>query len=326
MSLMPDIMQTPERVEFLQVVRLLRHISLTRKIEYHPDPMPIGDNVDVVSIESSSQRVKVMLGLEALSGCKGIIPDYLYSELLRSLHQDSSPLQAFLDVFNQRYFELLSNAATTRNALLREEQDAVLGKTLTRLSQKTALSQLYALPDSLLDKSHVSFLRFSFLLGVKNRSIRGLNQLLSEYFQLDVGSKVVGSTTYRMPQESLTRLGTALGHNNQLGGGLLLGKQGTQLYQSLEIRIKPKSRKEYLSLLTNSHFAKTFRQLVSTYLREMVDVKIYLFVKRAYIDAPVISASNIGFRIGEANCLAPERKSNEYRKILLQPERSLCHT
>jgi type VI secretion system protein ImpH len=318
MSLMASLSNNAQQFEFVQVIRLLRQISLSKKIDYYPDPMPVGDNAEVVSIENASQKVKVTVGLEALSGCRGIIPDYIYHELLRSLHEDSPSLQSFLDVFNQRYFELLSNGLTARNALLREEQEAVLGKTLTRLSQKTALSQLYALPNSLLDKTDSSFLRFSFLLGLKTRSLQGLNQLLCEYFKLEVESTVIRSMTYRMPEQSLSRLGVGrFSRNNQLGGGLLLGKQGTQLYQALEIRIQPTSRKEYLSLLMNSHFATTFRQLVSAYLREVVDVKIYLFVKRAYIDAPIISSSNLGFRLGEANCLSPERKQNEYRKILL---------
>lgn len=317
MSLTATMFNNPQQFEFVQVVRLLRQISLTKKIQYQSDPMPVGDNFDVVSIENTSQKVKVTVGLEALSGCRGVIPDYLYHELLQSLHDDSSSLQSFLDVFNQRYLELLSNAVTARNALLREEQEAILGKTLTRLSQKTALSQLYALPNSLLDKSDPSILRFSFLMGLKTRSLQGLNQILREYFKLDVESNVIASTPYRMPKQSFSRLGSRVGRNNQLGGGLLLGKQGTQLYQALEIRIQPASRKEYLSLLMNSHFSSTFRQLVSAYLREVVDVKIYLFVKRAYIDAPVLSSSNLGFRLGEANCLSPERKLNEYRKILL---------
>ncbi|WP_191601245.1 type VI secretion system baseplate subunit TssG [Marinomonas algicola] len=317
MSLMDTLSCNAQQFEFVQVIRLLRQISLSKRIEYHPDPMPVGDNADVVAIENAPHNIKVTVGLEALSGCRGIIPDYIYHELLRSLHDESSSLQSFLDVFNQRYFELLSNGLTARNALLREEQEAVLGKTLTRLSQKTALSQLYALPNSLLDQTDSSFLRFSFLLGLKTRSLQGLNQLLCEYFKVDVDSRVIGSTTYRMPAQSLSHLGKRLGRNNQLGGGLLLGKQGAQLYQALEIRIQPKSRKEYLSLLMNSHFSATFRQLVSAYLREVVDVKIYLFVKRAYIDAPIISSSNLGFRLGEANCLSPERKQNEYRKILL---------
>lgn len=326
MSVVQSVMHAPERYEFTQVVRLLRHLSIKKDIKYRPDPMPEGDNSDVVAIENLSSQVKITLGLEALSGCRGIIPDYLYNELLRSLHQGESPLQAFLDVFNHRYYELAANAVTTRNVLLREEQESILGKMLVRVSQKTALAQLSALPNSFIHRSDASLLRFSVLMGLKARTLKGLNQLLSQYFQLAVESSVIANISYRMPSESLSYVGQYLGRNNRLGQGLLIGKKGNQAYQSLEILIKPKNKKEFLGLSTNAHFANTLRDLVATYLRELIEVKIYLFVKRAYIDEPIISANGLGVKLGEANCLSPNRKSDEYRKILLQPERLLCHT
>lgn len=326
MSVMDSLSRHPERFEFTQAVRLLRRLSLKKDIKYRPDPMPEGDNGEVVAIDHLPNQVQVTLGLEALSGCRGVIPDYLYSELLDSLHQDHSPLQAFLDVFNHRYYELSTNAVTARNLLLREEQERILGRMLVRISQKTALAQLSALPNSVLDRADASLLRFSVLMGLKSRTLQGLNQLLSEYFQLDVESFVVESIPYRMPSESLSYIGQHQGLNNQLGRGLLVGKKGIQTYQALEVLIKPKSRKEFLGLSTNSHFAHTLREIVSAYLREMIELKIYLFVKRDYIDEPMLSANGMGVRLGEANCLSPQRKADEYRKILLQPERLLCHT
>lgn len=326
MSVVQSLMQAPARYEFTQTVRLLRRISMKKDIKYRPDPMPEGDNDDVVAIEILPNQVKVTLGLEALSGCRGVIPDYLYSELLNSLHQDDSPLQAFLDVFNNRYFELAANAITANNILLREEQESILGRMLVRISQKSALAQLSALPSSFVDRSDSSLLRFSVLMGLKTRTLKGLNQLLSQYFHLDVVSLVVASIPYRMPSESLSYLGRHLGRNNQLGRGLLAGKKGNQAYQALDILIKPKNKKEFLVLSTNAHFSYTLRELVLAYLRELIEVKIYLHVRRAYIDEPTISANGLGVRLGEANCLSPQRNSDEYRKILLQPERLPCHT
>lgn len=291
-----------------------------KQLRFIPEPMPEGDSEEVISVELGVTDCKVTLGIAALSGCRGVIPDYLYQELLNALHQDELSLQAFLDVFNHRYYQLFANAMSG-NLLLKEEQETIQSATTTSLRQKDALSQLSALPQSLTEKSTTSLLKFSVLIGLKARNLRTLKQLLSEYFDLDISAKVTQKTIYRMPSDCLTKLGLYEGQNQQLGRGFLLGKQGSQYFQSLEILVKPRSHREFLGLHANWHFARSLRELVSVYLRELTDVKVYLYVKRAYINEPKLSAFNGGVRLGEANCLLPKYSPDEYRKILLQPER-----
>lgn len=320
MSLVSSVLAQPRRYDFIQVIRLLRMAAKEKQLRFVPEPMPEGDSEEVIAIELGVVNCKVTLGITALSGCRGLIPDYLYQELLNSLHQEKFSLQAFLDVFNHRYYQLFSNVITN-NLLLKEEQEAVQASKSNSLKQKDALAQLSALPQSLTEKSTTSLLRFSVLIGLKARNLKTLKQLLSEYFDLDISAKVAAETIYRMPLDCLTKLGQIEGQNQQLGRGFLLGKQGSQHFQSLEILVKPRSHREFLGLHANWHFARSLRELVSVYLRELTDVKVYLYVKRAYINEPKLSAFNGGVRLGEANCLLPKHSPDEYRKILLQPER-----
>ncbi|TDO98035.1 type VI secretion system baseplate subunit TssG [Marinomonas balearica] len=327
MSVTTRLLEHPHKFNFAQAVRILTTLTDSKgmTLRLQSDPMPHGAPTDITSIEQNGKDLNIKLGLEALSGCKGVIPDYLYAELLNSLHQDDEALQRFLDVFNQRYFELLAFVESSASLLLREEREVAMGRALNRLTQQSALTHLFSLPRQKQEGKDPSLIRYGLALANKSRSLSGLKRLLCDYFSLDIRPQAIASKLYRINPAFQTRIGAQLGQNNKLGHGVLLGKNGAQAYKTLEVCITPRSRKEYLGLLNNRHFSKSLQTLALSYLRESVTTKIYLYVKREYIDAPVLSSGvfssgHHSFRLGETNCLAPERRVAEYRKILLQSE------
>lgn len=322
MSVTQRLIARPHSFDFGQAVRILMSLSKSKgmSLNFVTDPMPHGSPTDIMSISQNGSELTAKLGLEALSGCKGVIPDYLYAELLNSLHQDDEALQRFLDVFNQRYYELVAYVESTASLLLREEREISMGAALNRLTQQAALSHLFALPRQKEERNDPSMIRYGMALANKSRSLSGLKRLLCDYFSLDITPRVIASKLYRISPAYQTKMGVTLGQNNKLGHGVLLGKNGRQAYKAFEICITPRSRKEYLGLLNNKHFSKSLQTVALAYLRESVATKLYLHVKREYIDAPVLSSDDRSFCLGENNCLAPERRPTEYRKILLQSE------
>ncbi|WP_255526841.1 type VI secretion system baseplate subunit TssG [Photobacterium sp. BZF1] len=325
MSVASRLLSQPQQFDFIQAVRILNTISSAKgmDLELSADPMPKGAPSDVTAIKHSQDKITLSLGLEALSGCKGVIPDYLYAEMLQSLHQDDRALQAFLDVFNQRYFELRASLECSGNLLLRDERETVLAAHSSRLSQQAALANLFSLPDMKGNASEQSTLRYGLLLGNKSRSLSGLKELLCSYFSLDVSPRVLPSELYRIRPTHQTKIGSQQGQNHLLGQGVVLGSKGEQAFKSIEIYITPQTKAEYKSLLKNTRLALAMTQLVRAYLKDNTEPKIYLYVKREYIDPPVLSMGKQSVRLGEANCLAPERNSSHFRKILLLPENNV---
>ena len=332
MSVASRLLSQPQKFDFIQAVRILNTISLAQEassgakgieLKLSADPMPKGAPSDVTHIDKSQQAITLSLGLEALSGCKGVIPDYLYAEMLHSLHQDDRALQAFLDVFNHRYFELRASLECSGNLLLRDEKEALLSQQTTRLSQQAAIANMFALPSMKGKANEQSTLRYGLLLGNKSRSLSGLKQLLCSYFSLDVSPRVLPSALYRIRSSHQTKIGALEGQNHKLGQGVVLGSKGEQAFKSIEITITPKTKGEYLSLLKNTRLALAMKQLVRAYLKDNTEPKIYLYVKREFIDPPVLSIGKQSARLGEANCLAPERNSSHFRKILLLPENNV---
>ncbi|WP_228481310.1 type VI secretion system baseplate subunit TssG [Vibrio fluminensis] len=317
------LVNQPNAFDFVQVIRLLQAMNIVngKRISLTPEIMPEGSPADVTSVRLEDDRVRIKLGLEALVGAKGVIPDYLYAELLNSLHQDDNALQKFIDVFNHRYFELRAFVETNRSLMLKQERDENTNQALGRLSQQAAIACMFALPGANRDKIEPSMLRHGLALGNKSRSLNGLKRLLSDYFSLVVTPVVSAASFYRINSQYQSKLGEFKGQNQRLGQGFWLGSTGVQRFKALEINITPQTRSEYLGLLNNPHFAQSMKSLVQAYLRESLDIKLYMYVKRDFIDEPKISNSKSGLRLGEANCLAPKKRKSEFRKILIQQEK-----
>jgi len=317
MSLSAKLQRQPQRFDFIQVIRLLRRMAQTRTLRLGAEPMPDGTAREVQAIEQMGAESRIRLGLEALSGARGVIPHYLYEELLAGLHQDDRALEQFLDIFNHRYYQLLHGELEKGNLLVREEQERVEAASLVRMPQRAGLSRLAALPGH--RAAEPDLLRYTVLLGLKVRSLGALRQLLSDYFELTIHVSVADSSRHLLPSTSLTRLGGRDARNNRLGQGVLLGRQGTLHFHRLEVRVEPRDRREFVALQADPRFSGRLRELVQAYLRETTDVKLYLYVKRAFIAQPQLSSRpSTAVRLGEANCLAPRVKPGEYRKILLQ--------
>ncbi|MEH6470523.1 MAG: type VI secretion system baseplate subunit TssG [Halopseudomonas sp.] len=317
MSVTDALLRQPRQFDFIQVIRLLRQLAKTRDIRLFAEPMPEGASCEVRAIEQLGSQTQIRLGLEALSGVKGVLPDYLYEELLAGLHAENGALDDFLGIFNHRYYQLLQGTLEKGNLLLRDERERLEAGSVSANSQRHCLAQLAALPGVTEERSEL--LRYSVLLGLKTRSLAGLRQLLRDYFKLQIHVNAIFQSRYRLPDSSLTRLGGEQSQNNRLGRGLLLGQSGLLHAHRLEIRVEPRDQREFLRLQADRLFAGRLQELAQAYLSETTDLKFYLYVKRALISAPILSSrSGKGVRLGEANCLAPQSRSEEFHKILLQ--------
>lgn len=314
-----QLIQQPERFEFQQVVRLLQAMGRTGEIQWAADAMPHGGDDQVMAFEAMGSVNKITLCMEALSGARGVLPDYLYEELLASLHDEEESLNDFLDIFNHRYYQILHRSRVNESLLIREEQQArETSRPQESVSGNHCLTQLSALPGMASD-DRSGLLRFSVLMGLKVRSISSLRQLLSEYFPYKIHIKVTPERKQRLTASSFTRIGASQAQNNRLGLGFLLGKHCSLNFQQLQILIEPASRQEFVQLKNDQNFSQTIYTLVRAYLRESADVLFYLYVKRAFLSLPVLSVNAAtAVHLGESNCLDPKAKPEEYQKILLK--------
>jgi len=317
MSIIGKISSEPGRFDLIQVIRILRHSALKGQLSFAVEDMPHNSLSQVQSVNRSSKGIKIKLAIEALAGAKSVLPDYIYEQLLASLHTDNYALLDFLNIFNHRYYQLYITGLERNNLLLREEQERCEGPELTRFPQRKALCALAALPDS--DQYLNGLLSYSVLIGQKSKNLQALKQLLSSYFQLQIEVRVLLKTHHLLPKSSLSQMSATQATNNSLGRGMCLGKTCQLQGKSLEIRVCPNSRNQYLKIAADRSFAKALQRTVELYMREFNPIRMYFYVKREFLAEPQLSSNrDCAVRLGESNCLAPGRRPHALQQMLIQ--------
>lgn len=308
MSFVKDLAIQPKRYDFTQAMRLLHRLkqvsSSPISLELKSEAIPTGHPEEIQYFSFKNNGAKLRLAMTALSGVKGVIPNYLYEELLSSLHREDHALKDFLDVFNQRHFEISYHANIKRWLLLEQEQAPELITLLNNIAD--------------LGESH-DYLQYSLLLSKQNRNLGTLQQILNDYFPYAIDVKCKSHERRQLPADSLTRLGSAEHYNSAAGQGFLIGSTCLAQYNHLQLFITPKQRSEFEEIQSDQMLACTMRDLTQHYLRDSTPISIYLIVKRSYLERPILSSdASKAARLGEVDCLAPERNPVETVKILLK--------
>lgn len=308
MSFVKDLAIQPKRYDFTQAMRLLfrlkKHSPSNINLQLKAEAMPTGNPEEIQYFSLKNNTAKLRLAMTALSGVKGVIPNYIFEELLAALHREDHALKDFLDVFNQRHFEITYRANIKRWLLLEQEQAPYLVGLLDNIAD--------------LDTKY-DFLQYALLLSKPSRSLTVLNQIINDYFPYSTKVECKPHERRQLQVSSLTRLGSSEQYNSRIGQGFLIGNTCLAQYHHLQLFITPKTRNEFEEIQADAALAPSMLELTQHYLRDNTPISIYLIVKRSYLERPVLSADAAkAARLGEVDCLAPERNPNETVRILLK--------
>ncbi|CAM3098904.1 type VI secretion system baseplate subunit TssG [Vibrio neptunius] len=309
MTLISDLTQHPQQYDFAQAMRLLNHWINQNpnrvKLELKAEAMPTGDASEIQYFSFKNNRLKLRLAKQALSGVKGVIPNYIYEELLSALHNDDHALKDFLDVFNQRYFEIVSQLETGSWLVVQNELQPA----------KTALLNHIAT----LNNKHGKYFQYSMLLNQGQRNLSTLSQMLNDYFPFGIKVSTKTHERRQLPSDSLTRLGRKEQFNSRVGQGFLLGKTCLTHFSHLMVYITPKTENELIAIQADPLLASHMKELIQHYLQDNTPTSVYLNVKREYLNRPRLSSNKYNAaKLGEVDCLAPERKPQQIVSILLK--------
>lgn len=308
-SLINDLKQHPHQYDFAQAMRLLTHIkkSSTKrlKIELKAEAMPSGEASEVEYFSYTQDSAKLRVAKQALSGLFGVVPDYIYQEMLSALHNDDHALKDFLDVFNQRQLELTALLEQAPHLLIQQELNPEKSQLLRHLAD--------------LKQQHQGLFQYSLLFNQGHRNLATLEQILNDYFPYQMSVATKAHERRQLPKSALTRLGTQPNFNSGIGQGFLIGKTCLIHNHHLKISIQPANQKQLNQIRLDTQLADHIRQLIRHYLRDTTPISIYLQVKRAYLAKPMLSSnSQRAAKLGEVDCLAPERKPQQRIQILLK--------
>ena len=148
------------------------------------------------------------------------------------------------------------------------------------------------------------WLGYGLMLGMPNRSQLSLQQVLADYFSLNLTVRSKALSKYQLSEECWTRLGlpnfsevkqselrvskirnSEIGYveaeqvraqNNRLGQGFLLGRRCWLSRQKIIITVKPESAVRLKRLIKSSAWYQEMADMSRYYLRDKTEIAIYL--------------------------------------------------
>lgn len=245
-----ELQAAPHKWQFSQAMRVLLSDAASHKVtlDLISDPGYRTVDAEIIAASRLGNHWTLSATLPALTGIAGVLP-YSYQDTAHKLRvsRDESGLQDFYDIFNQRVL-WHSYQATTRNhfscryeAGLKPDNHS--GKKQSLGEQLCAFAGIATGDERrLIPADHLA--RYAALLGQSNCSTSLLQQVLEDYFELEID--IVPEDVRKQPlnREFCTALSVWETDTNQLGSGTLLGKSSWLAGGRLDIRIHVASAKQ----------------------------------------------------------------------------------
>lgn len=266
-----DLLANGHQYQLLQAYQLLMMSGAVR-IDMRPS-LRIDSARSVIEriVQVETQHFCIELNILNLYGRNSVLPAYITEQLLQAEQQESPQARLFLDLINQRIYEL--QLEIMQRALLAEPVDVANqnGPRARYFEQLLAMSGLaeveFADP-----KLQQNRLRYFKLFASPFRSAEGLAALVSDYLgQLPVQSEQCLNRSVRLPKSAQLGLGQ---RKNALGTGALLGHQLQERNGAFALVIGPMPFHQFDYLLKNHQQWQTLRQLIRLYLRQPLQCEL----------------------------------------------------
>jgi type VI secretion system protein ImpH len=301
--------EQPYCFRFFQAVRLLEHISRNRQSIGKFVP-PASEAVhfgvpatlafpasEIQSITyAENQPAKMTVNFMGLTGPSGILPHY-YTELVAArLVAGDRTLADFLDIFNHRLISLFYRAWAKYHFSLAYEQSDI-----DRFSRELLALIGLGTPglQSRQDVLDDSFIYYTGLLMGHCRSATNLQQLIADYFDVNVEIEEFAGSWYALDSEMQTCMDESEADSNQLGFGVIAGDEIWHDESGIRIKLGPLSLDQYVAFLPGGEAHKRLQSLTRFFSGDELDFEIQLFLRRQQVPACELGAeSPVNPRLG----------------------------
>ncbi len=280
-----------ESIEFFQLVRLLHWISPERRgvgdRTARPDQevarfgsstslgFPAGE---VASLDPRSGDIppRVVVNFMGLVGPEGVLPLEYSSLVSRRVSSGDRVLRDFLDIFHHRMVSLFYRAWEKTHFFAAYERGGE-----DRLSDYLGDLGGVGLPElrAALPIDREALLYYVGLIAPFQRSAAALEQLISDFFDVDVTVVQFTGGWYEIDHSTQTSVGDEDGASGQLGFGAVVGDAVYDPQAGIRIRVGPLSRQRYAEFLPGGRAREELRQIVRFFAGDYLDVELQLVLR-----------------------------------------------
>lgn len=287
--------EDPCSFEFFQAVTLLQRLRQERQLVgrfSNPEEEAVRFRVNTSLAFPASQIQEIewpdsgpprmTVNFMGLTGPQGVLP-YSYSEfILERLRSKDGTLVDFLDIFNHRMISFFHRAWEKYRfpvTYCLGDEDRFTQRLLDLIGMGTqGLQERQPVPDEAL-------LHYVALLGLQSRSATGLEQILSDYFEVPVEVEQFVGAWYRLDPASQSRVDRGDSDGEQLGIGVVVGDEVWDQQSRVRVKIGPMPLSRYLDFLPEGSAYEPLRALTRFFSNDEFDFEVELILEREQVPA-----------------------------------------
>jgi type VI secretion system protein ImpH len=222
-----------------------------------------------------------------LTGPEGVLP-LVYTELVAErVRSRDTALREFLDIFNHRMVSFLYGAWRKYRFVVAREQG-------TRDGVSAHVRDLIGMgTPGMLNRQNVpdeALVFYGGFLAQQPRSATVLEQLLTDYFDVDVEVEQFAGAWYALDKNTQCCLGEGAPFSELLGAGAVVGDEVWDQQSVVRIKLGPLSLSRYLDFLPTGSAYKPLRDITRFFAGNEIDFEVQLILKRGEVPSCELGA------------------------------------
>lgn len=190
---------------------------------------------DIYAVKFDNNKTVLEVNFFNIAGPHGAMPAPLAEQVSLNIREHDYALRDFLDMFNHRLLTIYYKIAEKYSFVLSPEPLAktVHGSVLTSIAGLSNDVEKYLSLDT------ATLAQYAGILWQRPRSAAGLEQLLTDYFGIDVKVEQFVGSWVNIERRQRSFMGGKRGRNNKLGHTSFLGKRFWQAAHHFVVHVGP---------------------------------------------------------------------------------------
>lgn len=264
-SVIKRLFTQPYEFSFLQAVRLFQKLSpnginIGNTLTPAEDPVSFSSRYtyslpssDIYRVHVVDNKPQIEVNFWNIAGPHGSLPAPLSEKVSERIREGDFALKEFLDIFNHRLLSVYYCIAQKYSFVLSPTTSVqtTQGQMMCALAGVDPAREGYA-------STHTAALaQYSSIMWQRPRSAAGLEQILSDYFQVPISIEQFVGSWVDINRRQRTFMGVKRGRNHKLGRTTFLGKRFWQSSHHFVVNVGPLTRDQfYLFVPTGSAYAE----------------------------------------------------------------------
>lgn len=289
-SVVDHLTQHAGRFEFIQAVRILRHVSeQPKKLLHWSDQFKFHTSfslnfpaTEIEQLTINDEQIEITNLIVGLTGMQGALP-YTYTNKVRQAPRaHRTEVREFLGLFNHQLIAQYVDSSLTYNLPVRYEIEP----------KNDYLDILHALNGYIRHQHNQPelddyFAEFAGLMQGQNNTVHALKTMLNCVFKQSIHIQEYIRESFRLDEQQRTSLG-----GNQpslLGVNTFCGDTIQQLDGKIEIQIGPLKRQHYVEFLPHGSAYRRLKSLIQSWCNPTLFVDIRLILDKSEIEGVCLS-------------------------------------